>query len=82
MYIAHFFFGTNEPEVTYYSGSKTLEDYLDTEETDDTWADSLDSIPEGSRNSTLSHKAGILIKRFPYTYHLSFFGSTYITLRA
>ena len=60
---AHFFFGTNEPEVTYYSGSKTLEDFLDTEEVTDTWADTLDSIPEGSRNSTLSHKAGILIKR-------------------
>lgn len=78
---AHFFFGTNEPEVTYHSGSKTLEDFLDTEEVTDTWADTLDNIPEGSRNSTLSHKAGILIKRFPYTYHLSF-SVVYISLYA
>lgn len=60
---AHFFFGTKEPDVIYHPGAKTLEDFLDTEEADDSWADTLGSIPEGSRNSTLSHKAGILIKR-------------------
>lgn len=64
---AHFFFGTSEPEVYYHPGSLTLEDYLINDEKDDAWADSLDSIPEGSRNSTLSHKAGILIKRLGNT---------------
>ena len=64
---AHFFFGTSEPEVYYHPGSLTLEDYLINDEKDDTWADSLDSIPEGRRNSTLSHKAGILIKRLGNT---------------
>jgi putative DNA primase/helicase len=68
---ARFFFGTENPEVAYYPGTITLNDCLDmyypnSEEIGDWDADmpSGGAIPEGSRNSTLSHFAGRVLKRF------------------
>ncbi len=67
---ARFFFGTKEPEVEIFDGPMTLTTFL----TDDDFDANMDSgsygdivIPEGSRNATLSHYAGRLLKRFGNT---------------
>ena len=68
---AHFFFGTPDAHVEFYPGTITLNEclemyYPDTE--DDSFWDLdnpyTDTIPEGSRNSTMSHFAGRVLKRF------------------
>ena len=67
---ARFFFGTKEPEVEIFDGPMTLTTFL----TDDDFDANMDSgsygdivIPEGSRNATLSHYAGRILKRFGNT---------------
>ena len=64
---ARFFFGTKEPEVEIFDGPMTLTTFL----ADDNFDANMDSgsygdivIPEGSRNATLSHYAGRILKRF------------------
>ena len=68
--VARFFFGTKEPEVEIFDGPMTLTTFL----TDDDFDANMDSgsygdivIPEGSRNATLSHYAGRILKRFGNT---------------
>ncbi len=68
---ARFFFGTEEPDVEFYAGKITLNECLEmycpeTEE-DAFWKMGINcfgTIPEGSRNSTMSHFAGRVLKRF------------------
>lgn len=67
---ARFFFGTKEPEVEIFDGPMTLTTFL----TDNDFDANMDSgsygdivIPEGSRNATLSHYAGRILKRFGNT---------------
>lgn len=67
---ARFFFGTKEPEVELFDGPMTLTTFL----ADDDFDANMDSgsygdivIPEGSRNATLSHYAGRILKRFGNT---------------
>ena len=67
---ARFFFGTKEPEVEIFDGPMTLTTFL----ADDDFDANLDSgsygdivIPEVSRNATLSHYAGRILKRFGNT---------------
>lgn len=67
---ARFFFGTKEPEVEIFDGPMTLTTFL----TDDDFDANMDSgsygdivIPEDSRNATLSHYAGRILKRFGNT---------------
>lgn len=67
---ARFFFGTKEPEVEIFDGPMTLTIFL----ADDDFDANMDSgsygdivIPEGSRNATLSHYAGRILKRFGNT---------------
>lgn len=67
---ARFFFGTKEPEVEIFDGPMTLTAFL----ADDDFDANMDSgsygdivIPEGSRNATLSHYAGRILKRFGNT---------------
>ena len=67
---ARFFFGTKEPEVEIFDGPMTLTTFL----ADDDFDANMDSgsygdivIPEGSRNDTLSHYAGRILKRFGNT---------------
>ena len=68
---AHFFFGTQNPQVEYWPGTITLNECIDMyhpdadedafwnlEETHDS------TIPEGSRNATMSRFAGCVLKRF------------------
>ncbi len=67
---ARFFFGTKEPEVEIFDGPMTLTTFL----ADDDFDANMDSgsygdivIPEGSRNATLSHYTGRILKRFGNT---------------
>lgn len=67
---ARFFFGTKDPEVEIFDGPMTLTTFL----ADDDFDANMDSgsyggivIPEGSRNATLSHYAGRILKRFGNT---------------
>ena len=67
---ARFFFGTEDPLVEFYPGTKTLNDLLAEEEEFDAGMDSgqygEQVITEGKRNATMSRKAGKIVKRFGY----------------
>lgn len=63
---ARFLYGNDSDEVEFYEGNKTILDYLE----EDAFADfdaSLEQVPEGQRNSTMSHIAGKIIKRYGNT---------------
>lgn len=67
---ARFFFGTKAPQVDVFDGPMMLTTFL----TDDDFDANMDSgsygsiiIPEGSRNATMSHYAGRILKRFGNT---------------
>ena len=66
---AHFFFGTKDPLVEFYPGTKTLDELSEEEEFDagmdqGTYGEQV--IQEGRRNATLSRRAGKIVKRFGY----------------
>lgn len=68
---ARFFFGTQSPNVELYPGDITLSEYLysddfDTNMPDGSYGDNR-VIPEGSRNSAMSHFAGRVIKKYGNT---------------
>ncbi|EAE9683747.1 DNA primase [Listeria monocytogenes] len=60
---ARLIFGTSNTDVEIYEGSKRITDVL-SEDLFADWENSLSEISEGSRNSTMSHIAGKLIKRY------------------
>lgn len=60
---ARFLFGTKNPQVEIYNGSLTIDEYL-TKNLFEEWEKQTEYIQEGSRNSTMSHIAGKLIKRY------------------
>lgn len=63
---ARFLYGNGSDEVEFYEGDKTIVDFLE----EDRFADfdaSLEQVPEGQRNSTMSHIAGKIIKRYGNT---------------
>lgn len=67
---ARFFFGTRKPEVEIFDGPLTLTEFF----ADDDFDVAMDSgsydgivIPEGSRNVTMSHYAGRILKRYGNT---------------
>ena len=62
-----FFFGTKEAEVEIYQGSINLTEYLNSDEFENMEMNKMPEslvIKEGSRNSTLSHFAGRVIKKY------------------
>ena len=64
---ARFFFGTEDPLVEFYPGTKTLNEVLEEEDFDagmapGTYGERV--ITEGHRNATLSRTAGKIVKRF------------------
>lgn len=63
---ARFLYGNDSDEVEFYEGNKTILDYLEEEDFVDFDA-SLEQVPEGQRNSTMSHIAGKIIKRYGNT---------------
>ena len=59
-----FFFGNPDTEVYIFPGDTTIDKYLWDLESEEAFAVMEDTIPEGSRNSTLSHAAGKILKRW------------------
>ncbi|MCM3761054.1 phage/plasmid primase, P4 family [Alkalihalobacillus oceani] len=63
---ARFIFGTDNEEVEFFEGSVSIKELLEDTRFAD-WDKALEEIPEGKRNSTMSHYAGRIIKRFGNT---------------
>lgn len=64
---ARFFYGTKNPQVEFYAGDKTVDDYLADEEFDRDMPQGGQKtyhIPEGKRNATMSRFAGRVVKRY------------------
>lgn len=61
---ARFLFGTEEPQVLFHPGTTTLNTFLDENESEQGFAELRTSIPEGSRNSTMSRMGARIIKRY------------------
>lgn len=55
--IARFFFGVTEPQVEFFTGNTSVSEFLNKNS-------SIDVIPEGKRNSTLSRIAWRIVKRY------------------
>lgn len=60
---ARFLYGTEEPQVVWHDGSKTVVEFLEEQEFRQ-WEAELENIPEGKRNATMSKFAGKVIKRY------------------
>ena len=63
MDVARFLFGTEDPLVIYHPGTTPLNEFLDDLENEQAFANMGHTIPEGSRNSTLSRIGARIIKR-------------------
>lgn len=65
---ARFFFGTNDPKVELHVGDMTLTEFLEGDDEFDAGMGNQKhgdrSIPEGSRNATMSRFAGRVIKKY------------------
>lgn len=61
---ARFFFGNPDAEVQIFPGNTTVDQFLWDLESEEAFATVGETIPEGSRNSTLSHTAGKILKRW------------------
>ena len=61
---ARFLFGTEDPQVIYHPGTISLNAFLDDRENEQAFADLGRTIPEGSRNSTMSQIGARIIKRY------------------
>lgn len=61
---ARFLFGTEDPQVIYHPGTITLNAFLDDLENGQAFANMGHTIPEGSRNSTMSRIGAKIIKRY------------------
>lgn len=64
MDVARFLFGTEDPQVIYHPGVAPLNEFLDDLENEQAFAGMGHTIPEGSRNSTLSRIGAKIIKRY------------------
>ena len=64
---ARFLFGTENPKVIYHPGTISLNAFLDDRENEQAFADLGRTIPEGSRNSTMSQIGARIIKRYGNT---------------
>lgn len=61
---ARFLFGTENPKVIYHPGTISLNAFLNDRENEQAFADLGRTIPEGSRNSTMSQIGARIIKRY------------------
>ena len=64
MDVARFLIGTENPEVIFHPGSITLNAFLEEYEGEQAFAELETTIPEGSRNSTMSRIGARIIKRY------------------
>ena len=60
---ARLLFGVSAPQVEFYDGSSNIVDFLD-DQNFETWDKQTSLVPQGKRNSTMSHYAGRIIKRY------------------
>ena len=63
---ARFIFGCTPSDIVWHEGSKTITEFLDEMDFAE-YDQASQGIAEGSRNSTMSHIAGKLIKRYGNT---------------
>lgn len=63
---ARFLYGNDNTDVELYEGNKTILDYLEEADFAD-FDEKLEQVPEGQRNSTMSHIAGKIIIRYGKT---------------
>jgi len=63
---ARLIFGTDNAEVEFYDGDKSITEFLE-EVAFINWDNEQEEVPEGKRNSTMSHYAGKIIKRYGNT---------------
>lgn len=63
---ARLLFGVSNPQVEVFNGDMSIVDYLDNADFEQ-WDNDRRTVPEGSRNSTMSHYAGRIIKRLGNT---------------
>lgn len=63
---ARFLYGVDAPQVEIYDGKLTINDFLDDSDFAE-WDKAQSQISEGSRNNTMSHYAGRIIKRLGNT---------------
>ncbi len=63
---ARLLFGVPNPQIEIYSGDMSVVDFLENADFEK-WDSDSASVPEGSRNSTMSHYAGCIIKRLGNT---------------
>ena len=63
---ARLLFGVTNPQVEIYNGDISVVDFLDNADFEK-WDSDSASVPEGSRNCTMSHYAGRIIKRLGNT---------------
>lgn len=63
---ARLLFGVPNPQVEIYNGDMSIVDFLDNADFEK-WDSDSASVPEGSRNCTMSHYAGRIIKRLGNT---------------
>ena len=61
---ARFLIGTENPEVEFHPGTITLNTFLEEYESEQAFAELGNTIPEGSRNSTMSKVGARIIKRY------------------
>ena len=61
---ARFLIGTEKPEVVFHAGTITLNAFLEDYESAQAFAELGTTIPEGSRNSTMSRTGARIIKRY------------------
>lgn len=63
---ARFIFGSDNADIEIYEGNKSMEEFL-SEIDFENWDSQQEEVPEGKRNSTMSHFAGKVIKRYGNT---------------
>lgn len=63
---ARLLFGVQNPQVEVFNGNLSIADFLENSDFEQ-WDNESNSVPEGSRNSTMSHFAGRIIKRLGNT---------------
>lgn len=61
---ARFLFGTEDPQVLFHPGTITLNTFMEEYDSEQAFADLETTIPEGSRNSTMSRIGARIIKRY------------------
>ena len=63
---ARLLFGVQNPQVEVFNGNLSIVDFLENSDFEQ-WDNESSSVPEGSRNSAMSHYAGRIIKRLGNT---------------